>query len=85
MTPEQTAAFGAANLTGLGPLAPGDVLALVAGLVFGAVLLWFAWVLYRSYEAWGRGRMDACPAPHTGAGAGHCPVLTALRPRAQDE
>ena len=61
MTPEQVAAFGAANMTGT-PLAPGDVLALVAGLVFGAVLLWFAWVLYRSYEAWGRGRMDAFDA-----------------------
>lgn len=62
MTPAQTAAFGAANLTGGGPLAPGDVLALVAGLVFGAALLWFAWVAYRSYEAWGRGRMDAFEA-----------------------
>ena len=62
MTPEQVAAFGAANLTGGGPLAPGDVLALVAGLVFGAALLWFAWVLYRAYEAWGRGRMDAFDA-----------------------
>ena len=62
MTAEQVAAFEAANLIGGGPLAPGDVLALVAGLVFGAALLWFAWVLYRSYEAWGRGRMDAFDA-----------------------
>ncbi len=62
MTPEQVAAFEAANRTGGGALAPGDVLALVAGLVFGAVLVWFAWVLYRSYEAWGRGRMDAFDA-----------------------
>ena len=62
MTPAQTAAFGAANLTAGGPLAPDDVLAVVAGLVFGTVLLWFAWVLYRSYEAWGRGRMEAFDA-----------------------
>lgn len=62
MTADQVAAFGAANRTGAAALAPGDVLALVAGLVFGAALLWFAWVLYRSYEAWGRGRMDAFDA-----------------------
>ena len=62
MTPAQTAAFEAANLTGTGPLAAADVLALVAGLVFGAALVWFAWVLYRAYEAWGRGRMDAFDA-----------------------
>ena len=59
MTPEQAAAFSAANLTGGVAIAPGDVLALVAGMTFGAVLLWYAWVLYRSYEAWGRGRMEA--------------------------
>ena len=62
MTAEQVAAFEAANLTGSGPLAPGDVLALIVGLVFGAALVWFAWVLYRSYEAWGRGRMAAFDA-----------------------
>ena len=62
MTDEQAAAFSAANLTGGAAIAPGDVLAVIAGLVLGAALLWFAWVLYRAYEAWGRGRMDAFDA-----------------------
>ena len=62
MSPAQTAAFGAANRVGGGAFAPDDVMAVVAGLTFGAALLWYAWVAYRAYAAWGRGRLGALDA-----------------------
>ena len=57
MTPEQTAAFAAANAVGGAVLTPEAVSALVVGLLFASGLVWYAWVVYRSYEAWGRERM----------------------------
>ncbi len=57
VTPEQTAAFVAANEVGGAVVTPEQVSALVAGLVFAAGLVWYAWVVYRAYEAWGRARM----------------------------
>lgn len=57
MTPEQATAFAAANEVGGAALTPEAVSMLVVGLVFAAGLVWYAWVVYRSYEAWGRERM----------------------------
>ena len=57
MTPDQTAAFTAANAVGGAVLTPGTVSTLVVGLLFASGLVWYAWVVYRSYEAWGRERM----------------------------
>lgn len=57
MTPAQTAAFAAANEVGGAVVTPETVSTLVVGLVFAAALVWYAWVVYRSYEAWGRQRM----------------------------
>ncbi len=57
VTPEQAAAFTAANEVGGAVLTPEAVSTLVVGLVFAAGLVWYAWVVYRSYEAWGRERM----------------------------
>lgn len=57
MTAAQTAAFTAANEVGGATLTPDAVSALLMGLAFVVGLLWYAWVVYRSYEAWGRRRM----------------------------